>query len=200
VCANVLRLNGRFAESGAHPVVLAAGIKPGEELRTRAHPAFASTVGGYRGDRSSRLCVLATNQRGGPVGSSASEDCVGSLVIRSDLSLMDADGVAEALTAPQRREQAHKADRPREGDPDERRSDTTGREDASLGELQRAVLVDADHESIHLSLACLLAKPSPERCQHVLGGIAAFEAREDYRLLRRIDLRRHVRIIPRMPR
>jgi hypothetical protein len=69
------------------------------------------------------------------------------------------------------------------------------REDASLGELQRAVLVGADHESDHLSLACLLAEPSPERCQHVLGGMAVLEAGKDYRLLGRTYFRRHLRII-----
>ena len=49
------------------------------------------------------------------------------LLIRSDVSLACVDGVAEALTAPRRREQTQKADRPREGDADERGSGITAR-------------------------------------------------------------------------
>ena len=96
----------RFAEGSAHPVVLAAGIKPGEELRARALPVFASTVGRSRCDRVSRVCVLARNQRERSVGSSASEHRMGSLLIRSDVSLVYVDGVADALDALQHREQA----------------------------------------------------------------------------------------------
>ena len=135
---------------------------------------------------------LQRNQHERSVRSSAGEHRVGSLLIRSDVSLVYVDGVTEALTALQHREQADEADRPGEGDMNERRSNTTGREDASLGEVQRAVLVGADHEGARLSLASLLAEPSPERCHHVLGGVAALEAGEDDRLLRRSDLGRHV--------
>jgi hypothetical protein len=47
-----------------------------------------------------------------------------------------------------------------------------------------------------VSLAVLLAESPPEEGQHVLGSVAIREPRDDYRLLRRIDLGRHVRIIP----
>jgi hypothetical protein len=46
-------------------------------------------------------------------------------------------------------------------------------------------------------LAVLLAKSPPERRDHVLGRVAVLEAREDHKVFRRINFRRHPRIIPR---
>ncbi len=95
--------------------------------------------------------------------SGAGKDRVGSLLVRSNVRRVYVDGVGEPLTAVQRRDQAHQADHPREGEMDDCGSDASGGDDTSLGELQRAVLVAPDHERAHLSLARLLTEPAPER-------------------------------------
>ena len=84
----------------AHPVVLAAGVEVGEELRARAIPAVARVVSrtaprprvvflGPRNKPARRLRLVPPR----------SKDRVGLLLIRSDVSLALPDGAGPAFCA-----------------------------------------------------------------------------------------------------
>ena len=78
-----------------------------------------------------------------------------------------------------------KPDRHRQGDPHPGVHNPTGRHDPRLRELQRPVLVAADHKSHRVPFAMLLAKSTSERRDHVLGTPPISEAGEYYRFLAR---------------
>ncbi len=172
--------------------MLAARVEAGEERRARAIPAVASSLRGAGRDRVSRFSIVATNERGGGVRPSASEDRVESLLIRFDVSFVQVGGVRPALCTFQQRDHADQPDRQVEGDADEGGCDSTCGHDPRLRELQRTVGIGTYHESFRVPLTCRLSERSPEGRQHVLGVPAAGEASEDYRFFRRIDLGCHV--------
>src|SRR5271167_4544204 len=106
----------RLVERGANPVVLAAGVQAGEELRERAMPAIAATVGSSGGDGLPHVCVLAANQRDCRIGSRFGEDLVPMALLGSDVRFTLADGVGPDLHLFQGRERAPQSDHQRHGD------------------------------------------------------------------------------------
>src|SRR5205823_9520180 len=83
--ANVLAGRaGGLIERGANPVVLAARVQASEELRQRAIPAIASTLGSPFGHLG-HLSVLAADKRDGRVRTGFGEDLMAALLIRSDV-------------------------------------------------------------------------------------------------------------------
>jgi len=135
------------------------------------------------------LSVIARDQHEGRVRTSTSEYRVGLLVIRPHVRSAFANLFDPALGPSQRRDHAHEAHRHRQGDPHPGVHNTTGRQEPRLGELQRPVLVAADHKGRRVSLAMLLAESTSERRNHVLGTPPTREAGEYYRLLARRPVR-----------
>jgi hypothetical protein len=76
-----------LVDSGAQPVVLAAGIEDTDELCARAIPTFACTVGRSCNDDLPHLLVIATDHHEGRIRANPSEERMDRLLIRSDVRL-----------------------------------------------------------------------------------------------------------------